>query len=237
MTSRFTDRMNSIVVHYKELALKGRNRPWFVQLLVRNLRAALDGLDVATRPIGDGPHRDRARRADASWAEVRDARSRACSASPTSRTPAAAPHDFDALAAAILGDLGDRERRVVSRQRAPRRQALSVHVAADRARSRRPDQGGAGAGASTSSDPALTIHIEMLPEHAFYFFGKEPGAGGLPTGTGGRRRVPAVGRHRFAGRGVPDDAARLLGAARSTFTAIRSCRARRRRRCARSRRC
>ena len=34
--------------------------------------------------------------------------------------------------------------------------------------------------------PALTIHIEMLPERAFYFFGKEPGAGGLPTGTGGR---------------------------------------------------
>jgi thiamine biosynthesis protein ThiI len=26
----------------------------------------------------------------------------------------------------------------------------------------------------------------MLPNHAFYFFGKEPGAGGLPTGTGGR---------------------------------------------------
>src|SRR5262249_20233496 len=31
-----------------------------------------------------------------------------------------------------------------------------------------------------------TIHIELLPEHAFYYFGKEPGAGGLPTGTGGR---------------------------------------------------
>ena len=25
-----------------------------------------------------------------------------------------------------------------------------------------------------------------MPDHAFYFFGKEPGAGGLPTGTGGR---------------------------------------------------
>src|SRR4030095_5640241 len=35
-------------------------------------------------------------------------------------------------------------------------------------------------------DPALTVHIEMLPDGAFYFFGKEPGAGGLPTGTGGR---------------------------------------------------
>ncbi len=38
--------MNSIVVHYKELALKGKNRPWFIQLLVRNLRKALMGIDV-----------------------------------------------------------------------------------------------------------------------------------------------------------------------------------------------
>jgi tRNA uracil 4-sulfurtransferase len=36
------------------------------------------------------------------------------------------------------------------------------------------------------SRPALTIHIEMLPAEAFYFLGKEPGAGGMPTGTGGR---------------------------------------------------
>jgi thiamine biosynthesis protein ThiI len=34
--------------------------------------------------------------------------------------------------------------------------------------------------------PALTVHIEMLPDGAFYFFGKERGAGGLPTGTSGR---------------------------------------------------
>ena len=33
---------------------------------------------------------------------------------------------------------------------------------------------------------ALTIHLEMMSGHAFYYFGKEPGAGGLPTGTGGR---------------------------------------------------
>ena len=38
--------MNSIVVHYKELALKGRNRPWFVSILVRNLKTALRGLHV-----------------------------------------------------------------------------------------------------------------------------------------------------------------------------------------------
>src|SRR4029078_12353710 len=35
-------------------------------------------------------------------------------------------------------------------------------------------------------EPALTIHLEMMPAHAFYFFGKDAGAGGLPAGTGGR---------------------------------------------------
>ena len=43
--------MNSIVVHYKELALKGGNRPWFINTLVRNLKTALGGLDVRVRAI------------------------------------------------------------------------------------------------------------------------------------------------------------------------------------------
>ena len=61
-------------------------------------------------------------------------------------------------------------------------------------------------------DPALTIHVEMMPDHAFYYFGKEPGAGeNLPTGTSGRRGLPAVGRHRFAGRRLADDAPGLRG--------------------------
>jgi thiamine biosynthesis protein ThiI len=34
--------------------------------------------------------------------------------------------------------------------------------------------------------PALTVHVEVLPDHAFYFFGKERGAGGLPSGVSGR---------------------------------------------------
>ena len=38
--------MNCIVVHYKELALKGGNRPWFINTLVRNLKTALAGLHV-----------------------------------------------------------------------------------------------------------------------------------------------------------------------------------------------
>ena len=38
--------MNSIVVHYQEIALKGKNRPWFMGRLVRNLRGAVADLDV-----------------------------------------------------------------------------------------------------------------------------------------------------------------------------------------------
>src|SRR5262245_31603353 len=38
--------MNSIVIHYQELALKGKNRPWFLGRLVSNLRRALCDLDV-----------------------------------------------------------------------------------------------------------------------------------------------------------------------------------------------
>src|SRR5437588_39316 len=98
--------MNSVVVHYKELALKGRNRPWFIQLLVRNLRRALAGFDIASIRFVMGRIEIQLGR-DVAWTD----------------------------------DL-------------------------DRAE--------------------LTIHIEMLPDYAFYFFGKEPGAGGLPTGTGGR---------------------------------------------------
>jgi thiamine biosynthesis protein ThiI len=35
-------------------------------------------------------------------------------------------------------------------------------------------------------DAELTVHIELLTREAFYFFGKERGPGGLPTGTAGR---------------------------------------------------
>ena len=38
--------MLSVIAHYQEIALKGKNRPWFLHRLVRNLRLALSDLDV-----------------------------------------------------------------------------------------------------------------------------------------------------------------------------------------------
>ena len=175
--------MRSVVVHYKELALKGKNRPWFIQLLVRNLKVALTGLHVAAVrsimgrievELGD----------DTPWDEVRARIGRVFGIANFSAANRG-PHDFAALARSILADLGDRH-------------AASFRVAATRADKRLPftspqverEVGGLvkqAKGWRVDLDrPALTIHVEMLPDHAFYFFGKEPGAGGLPTGTGGR---------------------------------------------------
>jgi thiamine biosynthesis protein ThiI len=175
--------MNSIVVHYKELALKGRNRPWFVKVLIQNLKIAL--ADVGVRAVRHVMGRlEIELGTDASWPVIRDRVSRVFGIANFSFA-GRAPHDFEGLASSILADLGGV-------------QAESFRVSARRADKRLPftspqlerEVGGLIKQATgwrvDLDDPALTIHIELMTEYAFYFFGKEPGAGGLPTGTGGR---------------------------------------------------
>ena len=175
--------MTSIVVHYKELALKGKNRPWFIQLLVRNIKGALAGLHVAAVRSITG-RIELELRPDTPWDEVRERLRRVFGIANFSYANRG-PHDFAALSAAILADLGDRE-------------ADSFRVSATRADKRLPftspqverEIGGiikqAKGWRVDLEHAALTVHIEMMPDGAFYFFGKEPGAGGMPTGTSGR---------------------------------------------------
>ena len=175
--------MNSVVVHYKELALKGRNRPWFIQLLVRNLRWALADFDIGSvRSVMGRIEIELGR--DVPWSDLAERVRCVCGIANFSRA-GRGPLDFAGLAAIILADLGDRS-------------PASFRVSVRRADKRFPytspqierEVGGLIKEATgwlvDLEHPALTIHIEMLPEYAFYFFGKEPGAGGLPTGTGGR---------------------------------------------------
>ncbi len=175
--------MNSIVVHYKELALKGKNRPWFVRVLQRNLKTALKGLDITNVrsvvgriEIELGPA--------AAWTDVRDRVSRVFGIANFSFA-GRGPLDLGELASTILRDLGDRQAESfrVSVRRADKRFRLTSPQIEREVGGLIKQQTGWHV---DLEDPALTIHIEMLPEHAFYFFGKERGAGGLPTGTGGR---------------------------------------------------
>src|SRR5262245_44556720 len=117
--------MNSIVVHYQELALKGKNRPWFLGRLVRNLRRATSDLDVqgvralmGRIEIVLGPAASR----EAVGERVRRVFGIA-NFSYARRTSL----DLDAVAASMLQDLGDRtcESFRVSARRADKRFPLT----------------------------------------------------------------------------------------------------------------
>ncbi|HET9832868.1 MAG TPA: THUMP domain-containing protein, partial [Vicinamibacterales bacterium] len=98
--------MNSIVVHYNELALKGRNRPWFVQMLVRNIRIALTGLGVpAVRSIMG---RIEIELGPAQWTAIRE-RLRTVFGIAYYSYAGTARLDLDAMAETILGDLDGRQ--------------------------------------------------------------------------------------------------------------------------------
>ena len=175
--------MTSIVVHYKELALKGGNRPWFVQMLIRNIRTALTGLPVTS--VRSVMGRIEVRLSDgSSWDRVRE-RLQYVFGIANFSCAGRATHDLDELAATILRDLEDQHPasfRVSARRSDKRFPLTSPEIEREvggrikSARGWRVDL----------EQPPLTIYIEMLTDHAFYFFGKEQGAGGLPTGTGGR---------------------------------------------------
>jgi tRNA uracil 4-sulfurtransferase len=175
--------MNSIVVHYQELALKGKNRPWFLGRLVRNLRRGLSDLDVrevrslmGRIEVVLGP--------DASPDAVGDRIRRTFGIANFSYA-GRAPLDLDAIAAAILTDLGERTCTSfrVSVRRADKRFPMTSPQVEREVGGRIKEARGWTVDLENAD---LVIHVELLTDQAFYFFGKERGAGGLPTGTAGR---------------------------------------------------
>jgi thiamine biosynthesis protein ThiI len=175
--------MSSVVVHYGELALKGRNRPWFINTLVRTIRAALAGLDVGeTRALMGrievrlGP--------DADWEEIRDRLARLPGVGNFSH----ATHvdaDLDAICAGVVSALADRsaESFRVSARRADKRFSVSS-VEIERTLGAKIQE--ATGWPVNLGRPALTVHVEVLTSDAFFYFDKQAGAGGLPVGTGGK---------------------------------------------------
>lgn len=175
--------MNSVVVHYQEIALKGKNRPWFVQRLVANLRQATSDLDIrAVRPLMGrielvlGP--------GTTYEQAAARLQRVFGVANFSRA-GRVKLDLDAIAEAIDRDLGD-----VS----PASFRVSVRRADKRFPMRSPEIEREVGGRIKMkrgwkvdlSNPALTIHVEILATEAFYAFGKDRGPGGLPTGVSGK---------------------------------------------------
>ena len=175
--------MPSVIVHYQEIALKGRNRPWFVERLLANIRAAMAGLDgVKVRALMGRIELQHASHND--WPQVRERLSRLPGIANFLRAAPAAC-DFDAITETVLGELAEVE-------------ANSFRVTARRADKRFPltspqierDLGGRIKAAKgwrvDLEQPALTVRVEVLGDRAFCCLRKEPGAGGLPSGVSGR---------------------------------------------------
>jgi thiamine biosynthesis protein ThiI len=175
--------MKSVIVHYQEIALKGRNRPWFIARLVKNIREATSDLGVnAVRPLMGRIEVVLADGAD--WTTISDRLKKVFGAGNFARA-GRTPLDVDAIAAEILRDLGPETPRSfrVSAKRADKRFPLTSPEIEREVGGRIKEARGWHV---DLSHPELTIHVEALTTEAFYSFGKEPGAGGLPVGASGR---------------------------------------------------
>lgn len=175
--------VQSVVVHYGELALKGRNRPWFIRLLIRSIERLLADVGVVDVRIMVGRIIVRLP-SDANWPEVR----RRLALLPGIGNFGKAVHvkpDLDAISEAVAAAVAGKF-------------AKSFRISARRADKRFPVPSpdierivGARVQSVTGwpvdlSRPEVTIRIEVLTADAFFYFEKEAGAGGLPLGTGGK---------------------------------------------------
>jgi thiamine biosynthesis protein ThiI len=175
--------MKSVIVHYQEIALKGKNRPWFISRLVRNIRESTRGLDVrdvrALRgriEVVLGP--------SSAYEDVRDRLATVFGIANFSRA-GRAPLDVDRIADAILQELGPETPATfrVSARRADKRFPLTSPQIEREVGGRIKEARG---WTVDLDEPAFTIRVEALTNEAFYSFGKDRGAGGLPVGASGR---------------------------------------------------
>lgn len=191
------------VAHYHELALKGRNRSWFLGTLVRRLRESTAGLGVREVRAYKG-RVEVALRDDADTDAIRQ-RLR-CTFGLANFAPAVrCPADLEAIVSSVRDVL-------------PREAPASFRVRATRGDKRfpltSPDiERRVGAAIHQSfgwpvnlTAPALTVHVELVSGAAFCTGSRETGAGGLPTGTGGRALALLSG-----GLDSPVAAWRLMG--------------------------
>jgi thiamine biosynthesis protein ThiI len=178
--------MSSVIAHYQELALKGKNRPWFLHRLVRNLQALLR--DLAVREIRTPMGRiEIVLRRDEDWPDVRERLQHAFGLANFSFARRA-PLDVETLGDLIVQHLPERpvpSFRVNVRRADKRFPIPSPDL--ERIIGRRVQE--ARGWKVDLSNPAFVIGVEIVPGAAFYYYDKMPGAGGLPTGTGGRVAV------------------------------------------------
>ena len=180
--------MNSIIVHYHEIALKGKNRPWFIERLVTNLRDATADLGITKVralmgriELSLGP--------EANWETVRDRVERIFGIANFSRAQSTG-RDVDEISKSILRDLGHQQlnsdRTIKTFSVRAKRADKSFKLTSPEIEREVGGRVKQATGWNVDlTNPDVSVGIEVLPTVVFYSLGKEHGQGGLPTGTSG----------------------------------------------------
>lgn len=174
---------HALVLHYLELALKGRNRPWFITSLIRSLRVLLS--DQGVSHIRHVQGRIEARlRADADWTEIRARVAGLPGIANFARAVVAEPA-IDAMWAAMAPML-DRPAPASFRVKVRRINKAFPIPSPDVERALGERVIAATGWPVDLSHAALTLRVEALDTHALVYADRDEGAGGLPIGTGGK---------------------------------------------------
>ena len=180
--------MRCAIIHYHELALKGRNRDFFEQQLVRNIRSALK--DLGIRRIENLRSRIRVVISEhVSDLAMIDRLTRIFGIANFSLAQAVslnlAKPNLDELMRGIAEAVRHRsfESFRVSAKRADKRltvtsmdveKAIGQHLCAVTGKK------------VDLTDPELTVYVELLSKEAYYSVEKTQGPGGMPVGVSGR---------------------------------------------------
>ena len=171
------------VVHYHEIALKGRNRPFFINRLVRNIEQA--GADLPLKRVVALPGRLMVELTDeAAWPRLKERLAQVvgiANFSPTHRVAL----DIETIAEEVVGAVADKsfESFRITTRRAYKGFSLNS-MEIDRAVGARVEE---ASGARVDlKEPELTVYIEILPREALFHVEKIAGLHGVPVGTAGR---------------------------------------------------
>ena len=180
--------MRCVIVHYHELALKGHNRDYFEQCLIKNIRTALN--DVGVRQVENLHSRIRIRLPhEASIEVVRDRLIRVCGIAnflPGRVVPLQlANPNLHELTAAVLEEIESQSFATfrITARRADKRLALTSMDIEKSLGAAVCDRTGKKV---SLKNPDLTIYIELLSKEAFCSAEKIEGPGGMPVGVSGR---------------------------------------------------
>ncbi|SPP63285.1 tRNA uracil 4-sulfurtransferase ThiI [Nitrospira lenta] len=180
--------MRCAIVHYHELALKGRNRDYFEDRLVHNIQLALS--DLGVRQVENLRSRIRViLPSEANYEIIRQRLSRVCGIANFSLADSVpldlANPNFEALSAAIIEELRTKSYSTfrVTAKRADKRLPLTSTDAERIVGAAIHEQTGK---AVRLKDPDITVYLEMLSRDVYFSVEKIPGPGGMPVGVSGK---------------------------------------------------